>query len=543
LLIFVYNFNQTKKAPNYQTIQLRDYMTTQLIECIPNFSEARRPEVIDQIVAAIESVSEVKLLDRSSDLDHNRTVLTFAGSSAGVEEAAFRAIKTAAELIDLNQHTGAHPRIGATDVVPFVPLSGVTMEDCVALAKRLGQRVGNELNIPVYLYEAAATRPERANLENIRRGQYEGLKVEVETDPERKPDFGSAKLGSAGATVIGARAPLIAFNIYLTTDDVDIAKKIAKAIRHSSGGLHYVKGLGLLVDGRAQISMNLTNFHETPLARVVETVRREAQRYGAAVHHSELVGLIPQDALVDAAVWYTQLDQFDREQILESRLFSASTTRSDSPPPFDQTQGRPASFIEELAAPTPTPGGGSAAAYAGAMGAGLVAMVAGLTIGKKKYAEVEAEMQAIRVMAEGLRKELTQAVDDDAASFEVLMATFKLPKETDEQKDARNGAIIKATLNAAHIPLNVAEDAVKVMELALKCAQRANANAISDSMSGFAMSRAALTAAGYNVRINVNSLEDKSAGEKMLGELAKLEKKADKLEKEIRAVMKERGGI
>ena len=498
-------------------------MTT-LIECIPNFSEARRPEVIDQIVAAIGSVSEVKLLDRSSDLDHNRTVLTFAGSSAGVEEAAFRAIKTASELIDLNQHTGAHPRIGATDVCPFVPLSGVTMEDCVALAKRLGQRVGSELNIPVYLYEAAATRPERANLENIRRGQYEGLKSEIESNPERQPDFGPAKLGPAGATVIGARAPLIAFNIYLTTDDVDIAKKIAKAIRHSSGGLRYVKGLGLLVDGRAQISMNLTNFHDTPLARVVETVRREAQRYGVAVHHSELVGLIPQDALVDAAVWYTQLDQFDKEQILESRLFSAtSTAASDSP--------RPASFIEELAAPTPTPGGGSAAAYAGAMGAGLVAMVAGLTIGKKKYAEVEAEMQAIRVMAESLRKDLTQAVDDDAASFEVLMATFKLPKETDEQKAARNSAIIKATLNAAHIPLNVSEDAVKVMELALKCAQRANANAISDSMSGFAMSRAALTAAGYNVRINVNSLEDKSAGEKMLKELSELEKKADKLER------------
>ncbi len=512
-------------------------MTTQLIECIPNFSEARRPEVIDQIAAAIGTVSEVKLLDRSSDLDHNRTVLTFAGTPAGVEEAAFRAIKTASELIDLDQHTGAHPRIGATDVVPFVPLSGVTMEECVAIAKRLGQRVGNELNIPVYLYEAAATRPERANLENIRRGQYEGLKVEVETNPERKPDFGPSKLPKAGATVIGARAPLIAFNVYLTTDDVDIAKKIAKAIRHSSGGLRYVKGLGLLVDGRAQISMNLTDFHDTPVARVVEFIRREAQRYGVAVHHSELVGLIPQDALVDAAVWYTQLDQFDKEQILESRLFSATSTAaaSDSPPP--------ASFIEELAAPTPTPGGGSAAAYAGAMGAGLVAMVAGLTIGKKKYAEVEAEMQAIRVMAESLRKELTQAVDDDAASFEVLMATFKLPKETDEQKDARNSAIIKATLNAAHIPLNVSEDAVKVMELALKCAQRANANAISDSMSGFAMSRAALTAAGYNVRINVNSLEDKSAGEKMLKELSELEKKADKLEKEIRAVMKERGGI
>jgi len=510
-------------------------MTT-LIECIPNFSEARRPEIIDQIVAAITSVEGASLLDRSSDLDHNRTVLTFAGAPAVVEEAAFRAIKTASELIDLNQHTGAHPRIGATDVCPFVPLSNASMADCIAIAQRLGQRVGSGLNIPVYLYEAAATRPEFASLENIRRGQYEGLKGEIESDPGRNPDFGPSKLGAAGATVIGARNPLIAFNVYLTTDDVSVAKKIAKAIRHSSGGLRYVKGLGLLVDGRAQISMNLTNFHDTPIARAVEFIRREAQRYGVGIHHSELVGLIPQDALVDAAVWYTQLDQFDKEQILEARLFSAvSAPASDSP--------EPASFIDELAAPTPTPGGGSAGAYAGAMGAGLVAMVAGLTIGKKKYAEVEAEMQAIRVVAEKLREDLTQAVDDDAASFEVLMATFKLPKDTQEQKESRNAAIFNATLNAAHIPLHVSEKAVKVMELALKCAKHANLNAISDSMSGFAMARAALTAAGYNVRININSLEDRSAGDRMLEELIELESEADKLEKEIRAIMRERGGI
>jgi glutamate formiminotransferase/formiminotetrahydrofolate cyclodeaminase len=297
-----------------------------------------------------------------------------------------------------------------------------------------------------------------------------------------------------------------------------------------------VKGLGLLVEGRAQVSMNLTNFRETPLARVVEFIRREAGRYGVGIHHSELVGLIPQEALVDAAVWYTQLDAFHKEQILESRLFATSSAVASDPP-------QSVSFIEELASPTPTPGGGSAAAYAGAMGAALVAMVASLTIGKKKYAEFEAEMQAIRVVAENLRKELTQAVDDDASSFEVLMATFKLPKDTDEQKAARSAAIVKATLNAAHVPLHVAEDAVKVMELALKCAKHGNVNAISDAMSGFAMSRAALTAAGYNVRININSLEDKSAGEKMLSELAELEFEADKLELEIQAVMRERGGI
>ncbi len=300
-----------------------------LIECIPNFSEARRPEVVDQIAAAVTSVDEVHLLDRSSDLDHNRTVLTFAGPPHAVEEAAFRAIKTAAELIDLNKHTGEHPRIGATDVCPFVPLSDVSMDECIAIAKRLGQRVGDELSIPTYLYEEAATRPERTNLENIRRGQFEGLKEEIVSNPDRKPDFGPSKLGPAGATVIGARNYLIAFNVYLTSDDVAIAKKIARTIRHSSGGLRYVKALGLLVDGRAQVSMNLTDYRKTPIALVVETIRREAARYGVGIHHSELVGLIPQEALVDAAVWHTQLDAFDKGQILESRLYAVSASNSD----------------------------------------------------------------------------------------------------------------------------------------------------------------------------------------------------------------------
>jgi glutamate formiminotransferase / formiminotetrahydrofolate cyclodeaminase len=509
-------------------------MPTPLIECIPNFSEARRPEVIDQIAAAITSVEGARLLDRSSDLDHNRTVITFAGPPFAVEEAAFRAIKTAAELIDLNNHQGEHPRIGAADVVPFIPLSDATMEDCVAIAKRLGQRVGSELSLPVYLYEAAATRPERANLENIRKGQYEGLKSEVESNPERTPDFGPARLGTAGATVIGARNPLVAFNAYLTTSDVDVAKKIARAIRQSSGGLRYVKALGLLVEGRAQVSMNLTNYRETPVARVVETIRREAQRYGVGIHHTELVGLIPQDALTDAAVWYMQLDQFDKAQILESRLFdSHAATPAENGP----------SFIEELAAPTPTPGGGSAAAYAGAMGAALVAMVAGVTIGKKKYADVEAEMQAIRVVAENLRKELTQAADDDASAFEAVMGAVRLSKESEALAAVRQSAIVSATLNAAHIPLHVAGDVVKVMELALKCAQHGIVNAASDAMSGFAMARAALTAAGYNVRININSLEDKSVGDRMLEELAELESRAEGLEKEIRQTMRERGGI
>jgi glutamate formiminotransferase/formiminotetrahydrofolate cyclodeaminase len=504
---------------------------SQIIECIPNFSEARRPEVVDQIIAALTSVPEARLLDRSSDLDHNRSVVTFAGPPAAVEEAAFRAIQKAAELIDLDKHTGEHPRIGATDVVPFVPIANVSMDECVAMARRLGQRVGETLGIPVYLYEYAAVRPERANLEVIRRGQYETLKDEVAL-PERQPDFGPARLGPAGATVIGARDPLVAFNVYLTTDNVEIASKIAKGVRQSSGGMRYVKGMGVLVEGRAQVSMNLTNFRKTPVARVVELIRREAQRYGVLVQHTELVGLIPQEALIDAAVWYMQLDQFTPDQVLETRLFAASEGGS-----------QPANFLDDLAAGTPAPGGGSAAAYVGAMGAALTAMVARLTLGKKKYAEVEPQMQTVLDEVESLRSELTRAVDEDAAAFEAVMAAFKLPRETPEQQAARAAAVESATLRAAQVPLENARRAVRVAELAARAAALGNLNAITDAASAAAMARAALSAAGYNVRINAASLTDKSAADPLLAELKSMDASLAEAEARIYAALEERAGI
>lgn len=291
-----------------------------LVECVPNFSEGRRKEVIEAIVQAIAEGGKVWILDVESDEDHNRSVVTFVGEPEAVEEAAFRGIKKAAELIDMDQHRGQHPRIGATDVVPFVPLKGVTMEECVAMARRLGERVGSELGIPVYLYGEAATRPERQDLSYIRRGEYEGLKEAIATDPDRAPDFGPKALGKAGATVIGARPPLIALNVYLGTDDVRVAREIAKAVRHSSGGLRYVKALGLLVKGKAQVSMNLTDYRQTPIHRVMEMIRREAARYGVNVVSSEVVGLIPEDALLDAAIYYLQLEGFSKEQILERKL-------------------------------------------------------------------------------------------------------------------------------------------------------------------------------------------------------------------------------
>lgn len=513
-------------------------MPNSLVECIPNFSEARRPEVIDAIYQAIASVSGVKVLDRHSDLDHNRTVITFVGSPTAVEEAAFQGIARASKLIDLNQHSGEHPRIGATDVVPFVPISDVTMTECVEMAKNLAKRVASELNIPVYLYEEAATRAERQNLENIRKGQFEGLKEEIKNNPAREPDFGPAELGPAGATVIGARQPLIAFNAYLNTSDVAIAQKIAKSIRHSSGGLRFVKAMGVLVEGHAQVSMNLTNYRQTPIARVLEMIRREANHYGVTIERSELVGLIPQEALINASKWYLQLDDLEGNQILENRLYENA---SSSPSPADGS-GQP-DFLEALAAGTPTPGGGSAAAFSGASAAALVAMVARLTVGKKKYAEVELEMAALRDQAEALRSELTRAIDQDAAAFNALMTAMKMPKETPEHQAVRAGAVELATLQAAQVPLAVAEKAVKAMSLAVVAASKGNLNAISDAGSAAALARASLTSAGLNVRINTLGMEEHPQVISMLAKLAEIEQKAVEIERDMHSILKERGKL
>ncbi len=509
-------------------------MPKALVECIPNFSDARRPEVIDQIVSAIQSVGGVSVLDRHSDMDHNRTVLTLVGDPAAVEEAAYQSIKTAAALINLDEHTGAHPRIGATDVVPFVPISGITMSECVEMARRLAKKVATDLNIPVYLYEEAATKPERQNLENIRKGQYEGLKTEILTNLDRQPDFGPAKLGTAGATVIGARAPLIAFNVYLTSTDVSLAQKIAKAMRMSSGGFKFVKAMGVLVEGRAQVSMNLTNFRQTPLARVVEAIRREALRYGVGVHHSELVGLIPQDALIDASVWYTQLDDFKAEQILENRLFEVIQHESE--------EKQSNAFLDQLASSDPTPGGGSAAAYTGAAAAALVAMVGRVTVGKKKYADVEEQMTHMIHAAEELREQLTLAVAADAASFDGFLKATRLPKETEAQQSARNAAMELATIEAARVPFQSAQLCLKVIELALQAATFGNLNAISDATSAAHLALAATKSAVANVRINIHSLAEPEKMKPLLEETQALLMKAHALEADVLDIFDQRSG-
>ncbi len=511
-------------------------MSNPLVECVPNFSEARRPEVVAEIVKTITDVDGVHLLDQHSDSDHNRTVITFLGSPGAVEEAAFQSIAAAVRLIDLNQHSGEHPRMGAADVVPFIPISDVAMQECVEMARRLGKRVASELNIPVYLYEAAASRPERQNLENIRRGEYEGIKAEIGENPDREPDFGPRELGPAGATVIGARQPLIAFNAYLTTADVEIAQKIAKAVRHSSGGLRYVKAIGLLVEGRAQVSMNLTDFRRTPVARVLEMIRSEAARNGVAVHHTELVGLLPQEALSEAAAWYLQLDGFNKEQVLENRMASLSLAPVE-------TSSNPYIFLDDLAAASPTPGGGSAAAFSGAAAASLCAMVARLTVGKKKYADVETEMYEYIDEAEGLRKDLIALVEADAAAFEGIMAAFKQPKDTPELQQSRAEAVENATLHAMEVPLLTARKAVQAIHLAVRLAEKGNVNAISDAASGAAMARAALNAAGLNVRINANGLRDQITAERFIADVRSLETEADHLAAGLQKILEERGQI
>ena len=415
-------------------------MTTTLVECVPNFSEGRDPARVDAIVEAMK-LPGVYLLDREMDADHNRCVITLAGEREAIQEAAIRGAGKAAELIDLTQHTGAHPRLGATDVIPFIPIEGVTLEDCVAMARHVGDEIWKRYQIPVYLYEAAATTPERQNLEYIRRGQFEGVREEIGTNPARKPDFGESRLHpTAGATVVGARKFLIAYNIFLNTPNVEIAKNIAKAVRFSSGGMRYVKAAGFLVRGLAQVSMNLTDFQQTPLHRVFELVKREAARYGAMPISSEIVGLIPKQAIELAGEWFLQLENFDSSLILENRLaaivggkVAAGGLRSGIEP-----------FIEQLAAPTAVPGGGSASAASGAMAAGLACMVASMSSGKKAYVEYESQLSEALGRLSHLRALLKAAIDEDASAYSEVAKAYKSERNTGGGQSLINAALQSA---------------------------------------------------------------------------------------------------
>jgi glutamate formiminotransferase len=471
-----------------------------LVECVPNFSEGRDKAKVDAIVEAMK-IPGVALLDREMDADHNRCVITLVGERDAVAEAAIRGVGKASELIDLTKHQGAHPRLGASDVIPFIPIEGVTLEDCVAMARHVGEEIWKRYQIPVYLYEAAATRPERQNLENIRRGQFEGVRDEIATNPARLPDFGEARLHpTAGATVVGARKFLIAYNVFLNTPDVDVAKKIAKAVRASSGGFRYVKAAGFPVRGMAQVSMNLTDFEQTPIARVFEFVKREAARYGAMPVSSEIVGLIPKKALEDAAEWFLQIENFDSSLILENRLAAVLGGKMA----VGGLRAGIESFLEQLAAPTATPGGGSASAAAGAMAAALAQMVAGMSRGKKAYVQHERELSEAIARLSQLREELKAAIDADAASYDAVMKAFKQAKES----AANNGSVTEALKQATSVPLSVAECAQEVSQWAEKLGPITNPRMASDLGVSKTLARAAKEGALANVEINLEGLKD-----------------------------------
>jgi glutamate formiminotransferase/formiminotetrahydrofolate cyclodeaminase len=506
-----------------------------IVECVPNFSNGRDAEVYGRIVDAIRSVAAVQVLDVSADPDHNRTVVTFVGEPDDVVEAGFRGIAAAKELIDLDYHQGEHPRIGATDVFPFIPVRGVTMDECVMLARRLGKRVGEELGIAVYLYSAAATTPDRESLSAIRKGQYELWKEEVATNPDRKPDFGPAEPHPWGATVIGARPFLIAYNLYLNSSDATVAESIARAVRHSSGGLRYVQARGFLVDGQAQVSMNLTNFDRTPIYRVQETVRREAARHGLMVTRAELVGLIPQKALLESAKWYLQLDDLEDDQVLELRLQSPDEVKSK-----DSALTVPEQFVDSVAASTPTPGGGSVAALVGALAASLAQMAAGLTVGRKKYIDVSEQAGSILDQAESIRRELTAAIAEDAASFEAILAVFRNKELSEEEKAA---ALESATVHAGEVPLRVARLSRDAGKIAKEIATIGNVNAATDAAVGAIMARAAVHGAGLNVKVNGVSLKNRELAAQWTAEVEALIAEAEKLAQTTTSIAKERGGL
>ena len=544
-----------------------------IVECVPNFSEGRNQEVINKIAEAIKSVEGVVLLDVDPGQATNRTVYTFVGEPEAVKEAAFRAIKTAAELIDMRQHSGEHPRIGAADVVPFVPVSGVTMEDCVRLAEELGKRVGEELGIPVYLYEYAAKSEERRSLANIREGEYEALPKKL-SDPKWKPDFGPAefneRVAKTGATVIGAREFLIAYNVNLNTKDKKLAHEIALNIREKGrykrdangkivrdengnkvrvpGKLKAVRAIGWYIDeyGQAQVSINLVNYKVTPLHRVFEACEEEAQKLGLRATGSEIVGLVPKEAILqagrhflkkqgrstavseeelihiaDLSLGLSQLYPFKpEEKIIELRL------EKDKERLWKM---RVRDFLNELASQSPAPGGGSVAALSGALSAALGSMVSNLTFLKKGFEDVREEMEKMGVEAQRLKDEFLSLMDRDTEAFNKMMAAMKISKKDPE----REKKMEEASREATKVPLDTLRTSERLLDIASLAIDKGNPNSISDSAGVAVMALAAAQEAYLNVLINLPSIKDEEFKAKVKKEaeeiLSRVEERASEM--------------
>ncbi len=549
-----------------------------LVECVPNFSEGKDREKINAITKEIESTPQVTLLDVDPGESTNRTVVTFIGTPEGVKEAAFKAIKKASEVLDMSQHTGAHSRIGATDVCPFVPVTGVTMGDCVQLAHEVGERVAKELNIPVYLYEEAAQKPERRNLATIRIGEYEGLPEKFK-DPEWAPDYGKPVFNpKTGATVIGAREFLIAYNINLNTRDRKLAHEIALNIREGGrakrdkegkiirdangkaikvpGKFKEIKAVGWYIEdyGIAQISINFTNYKISPPHIVFDEVRKEAEKLGLRATGCELVGLIPKEAMLMAGRYYLEKQGkstgIPEEELIRTAVLSLGLNDVSPFEPekkiieyqFKEVENslldlNLREFANELSMDSPAPGGGSTAALSGALSAALSSMVSNLTVGKKEYEGVQKEVKKFAVSAQGLKDEFLRAVDLDTMAFNKVMDALKLPQKTDEQKEKKARAIEEATQEATLVPLGVLEKSIEALKLAKDIALKGNRNSLSDAGVAGLMAQAAAEGAYYNVKINLPGLEDADFKSKTKKQAATLVKKARILGDELREII------
>jgi len=484
-----------------------------IIECVPNFSEGRDPQKVETIIRALLDGRDVYLLDKEMDTDHNRCVITLVGTRESVGEAALRGIGKAAELIDLNQQQGAHPRLGATDVVPFIPISGVTLEECVRIAEWVAEEAWRRFKIPTYLYEAAARKPERKNLENIRRGQFEGVREEVRTNPERHPDFGEAALHpTAGATVVGARKFLIAYNINLNTPGVALAKAIAKKIRASSGGFPCVKAIGVELKSRnlGQVSMNLTDFETTSITTAFDAVTREAAAHGVDVVGSEIVGLVPLRALEDAAVQHLKVENYHPQLVFDNRLdqIIREQTQSAAQEKTRTLRAMAEAFVTAVAAPTATPGGGSVSALGGALAAALGEMVCGLSLNRKSLEAHHTKLKELQNRLSSLRQRLLENTDRDARSYEAVMAAFKLAKSTETEKAGRAQAIEEAGKNAASVPLETAELSAEVAKIISSLRDITIRLAAPDLAVALDLAGTAKRGAIENVRANLPSIRD-----------------------------------
>lgn len=508
-----------------------------IVECIPNFSEGRDAGKVGAIAAAIRAVPGVVVLDQTMDADHHRSVITFAGEPEAVLEAAFSAARRAVELIDLNEHVGEHPRLGAIDVLPFVPIKDVTMADCVALARRAAERIARELGVPAYLYEQAATRPDRVDLANVRRGEFEGLREEIAVNPDRAPDFGEARVHpTAGAVAVGARTPLIAYNINLQTEDLSVAKKIAQAVRGRDGGLRYVKALGFELRERrqVQVSMNLVNYEATPIFRAFEMVKREAARYGVAIAGSEIIGLVPQAALNACADFYLQIENFSEDLVLEQRLQKALAEA--------EVEGRPQrDAAAEIAVMSHLPEGGRATIHAGVIAIALGSRICRLILRQRGALpaslrgehDPDDELRGIMNRLAQVAKDLHRANHEEAESYERLRHTEARPHESEAEQLARTNAIEQAQKSIAAVTLRLAEGALEVLELLDELSAIDGAEGYAEIPAGAQLALAALRAAYYKLLVGLSKISDAEFSDRQRLEVEEMIARGQELADEI----------